>query len=89
MSYFWIIINNFISQFPSTAQKLHLDVQMGEHSIDHSIAKTKDSMEFLENSLSHLIDQMMYITKQQDHQRVNENYFYLSIYQVINQPKVK
>lgn len=53
---------------------------MGEHTIDRSTAKTKDTMEILENSLSHLIDQMLYIARQQEYQRVNPN--------PINQPEV-
>lgn len=54
-------------------QKLHLDIQMGEHSLDRSSDRTKDNMETLENSLRHLIDQMMYITKQQEYQRVSKH----------------
>ncbi|XP_045885959.1 transmembrane emp24 domain-containing protein 11 [Micropterus dolomieu] len=55
--------------------KVHLDVQMGEHSIDPNTKKTKDNMETLENSLSHLIDQMMYITRHQEYQREKEEVF--------------
>lgn len=51
-----------------------MDVQMGEHSIDPNTKKTKDNMETLENSLSHLIDQMMYITRHQEYQRVNKHF---------------
>lgn len=47
---------------------------MGEHSIDRHVDKTKDNMVTLENSLNHLIDQMTYITRQQEHQRVNEHF---------------
>ncbi|XP_055080601.1 transmembrane emp24 domain-containing protein 11 isoform X2 [Periophthalmus magnuspinnatus] len=54
---------------------LHLDIQMGEHSIDRNTDKTKDNMEILENSLSHLRDQMLYITKQQEYQREKEETF--------------
>lgn len=71
----YIFENNLL--IPPTAQKLHLNVQMGEHLTDHSTDKTKDNMEILENSLSHLIDQMVYITKHQEYHRVNE---YLSIF---------
>lgn len=53
-------------------QKLHLDIQMGEHPIDPNTEKTKDNMEALENSLKYLIDQMTYITRQQAYQRVNK-----------------
>lgn len=55
--------------------KLHLDVQMGEHSIDPNTDRTKDNMQTLESSLSHLIEQMVYITRQQDYQREKEETF--------------
>lgn len=51
---------------------------MGEHSIDPNTDKTKDNMETLEESLSHLIDQMMYIARHQDYQRVNKHFTVLS-----------
>ena len=51
---------------------------MGEHSINPKTDKTKDNMETLENSLSHLIDQMMYIIRQQEYQRVNKYFTVLS-----------
>ncbi|XP_010741242.1 transmembrane emp24 domain-containing protein 11 isoform X1 [Larimichthys crocea] len=63
------------SVFAGERLKLHLDVQMGEHSTDHHAVKTKDNMETLENSLTHLIDQMMYITRQQEYQREKEEVF--------------
>ncbi|XP_069576152.1 transmembrane emp24 domain-containing protein 11 [Brachyistius frenatus] len=55
--------------------KLHLDVQMGEHSIDPHADRTKNNMETLENSLRHLRDQMMYIGRQQEYQREKEEAF--------------
>ncbi|KAK2848879.1 hypothetical protein Q5P01_008713 [Channa striata] len=61
--------------FAAERLKLHLDVQMGEHSIDHNTDKTKDNMVTLENNLSHLMDQMIYITKQQEYQREKEEVF--------------
>lgn len=57
-------------------QKLHLDVQMGEHTIERNTDTTKDNMQTLENGLSHLIDQMVYIIRQQEYQRVKEKYFH-------------
>ncbi|TKS72819.1 Transmembrane emp24 domain-containing protein 11 [Collichthys lucidus] len=63
------------SVFAEERLKLHLDVQMGEHSIDHHAVKTKDNMETLENSLTHLIDQMIYIARQQEYQREKEEVF--------------
>ncbi|XP_068563016.1 transmembrane emp24 domain-containing protein 11 [Cebidichthys violaceus] len=61
--------------FAAERLKLHLDVQMGEHSIDPKPDKTKNNMEVLENSLKHLKDQMMYITSQQEYQREKEEVF--------------
>ncbi|XP_034037572.1 transmembrane emp24 domain-containing protein 11 [Thalassophryne amazonica] len=64
------------SVFAGERLKLHLDVQMGEHVIDHSTdKKTKDNMQTLENILNHLTDQMVYITRQQVYQREKEEMF--------------
>ncbi|XP_056295457.1 probable E3 SUMO-protein ligase RNF212 isoform X2 [Pseudoliparis swirei] len=61
--------------FSGERLKLHLDVQMGEHPIDPKTDETKNNMEVLENSLRHLVDQMMYITRQQEYQREKEEVF--------------
>ncbi|KAM9849805.1 transmembrane emp24 domain-containing protein 11 [Aulostomus maculatus] len=63
------------SVFAGESLKLHLDVQMGEHSIDPNVDKTKVNMKTLETSLSHLIDQMVFITRQQEYQREKEETF--------------
>ncbi|XP_022054875.1 transmembrane emp24 domain-containing protein 11 [Acanthochromis polyacanthus] len=63
------------SVFAGERLKLHLDVQMGEHSVDPNADRTKSNMETLENSLSHLIEQMTYITRQQEYQREKEEVF--------------
>lgn len=51
-------------------KRVHLDVQMGEHSIDPTAVKAKDTVKTMEFSLQHLIDQMTYISRQQNYQRV-------------------
>lgn len=43
---------------------------MGEHATDPSALKTRDNMEALENNLVHLTEQMTYIRRQQEYQRV-------------------
>lgn len=53
-------------------QRLHLDIQIGEHPVDHNAQKAKKGMENLENSLTHLRDQMINIIRYQDYQRVNK-----------------
>lgn len=55
------------------AQKVHLDVQMGKHTLDPNAAKAKDTMKAMEYNLQHLIDQMWYISRQQDFQRVSKH----------------
>ncbi|XP_029918205.1 transmembrane emp24 domain-containing protein 11 [Myripristis murdjan] len=63
------------SVFAEERMKLHLDVQMGEHSIDPGVEKTKGDLQTMENRLRHLIDQMMYITRHQEYQREKEETF--------------
>ncbi|XP_017272921.1 transmembrane emp24 domain-containing protein 11 [Kryptolebias marmoratus] len=63
------------SVFAGEKMKLHLDVQLGEHSVDPDIDRTKDNLKTLENSLKHLRDQMVFITKQQEYQREKEEVF--------------
>jgi len=59
--------------FSLYAQKVHLDVQMGEHTTDPNAAEAKDTMEAMEYNLQHLIDQMHYISRQQHFQRVSKH----------------
>uniref|UniRef100_A0A3B5BKD9 Transmembrane emp24 domain-containing protein 11-like n=1 Tax=Stegastes partitus TaxID=144197 RepID=A0A3B5BKD9_9TELE len=54
---------------------LHLDVQMGEHSVDPTAERAKSNMESLQNSLSHLAEQMVYIIRHQAYQRDKEEAF--------------
>ncbi|CAL8262277.1 unnamed protein product [Lota lota] len=63
------------SVFAKERLKLHLDVQMGEHPIERGSKKTKENLHTIDKSLTHMIDQMMYITKQQEHQREKEEVF--------------
>ncbi|XP_067104399.1 transmembrane emp24 domain-containing protein 11 [Osmerus mordax] len=63
------------SVFAAERLKIHLDIQMGEHSIDPNAEKAKDTVQTMENSLSHLIDQIQYISRQQDFQREREETF--------------
>ncbi|TNM98880.1 hypothetical protein fugu_013444 [Takifugu bimaculatus] len=58
------------SVFAGEKLRFHLDIQMGEHPVDHNSDKTKGSLENLENSLTHLRGQMISILRQQEYQRV-------------------
>lgn len=74
----WLIVNINFCLKNFAIQKLHLDVQMGEFTVGHNTDRTKDSMEALENSLRHLTEQMIHITRQQEFQRVNKYFPALS-----------
>ncbi|XP_077388961.1 transmembrane emp24 domain-containing protein 11 [Festucalex cinctus] len=63
------------SVFAGERLKLHLDVQIGEHVLNPKADGTKDDLKTLEYSLQHLIDQMVFITRQQDYQREKEEIF--------------
>ncbi|KAM4585983.1 transmembrane emp24 domain-containing protein 11 [Fundulus diaphanus] len=63
------------SVFAGERLKLHLDVQMGEHSIDPSVDRTKDNLQTLEDNLQHLISQMTHITRLQEYHREKEELF--------------
>ncbi|XP_066504806.1 transmembrane emp24 domain-containing protein 11 [Hoplias malabaricus] len=63
------------SVFAGERLKVHLDIQMGEHSIDPTVEKTKDTVKNIEFKIKHLIDQIQYISKQQDFQREREETF--------------
>ncbi|MEQ2313229.1 hypothetical protein AMECASPLE_039547, partial [Ameca splendens] len=65
------------SVFAGERLKLHLDVQMGEHSIGPNVDRTKDNLLTLESNLQHLIGQMTYITRQQEYNREKEEHFRL------------
>lgn len=71
---FWwkLCMNRYlkINTYCVPVQKVHLDVQMVEHTIDPSAVKTKDTIESVEFKIQHLIGQMHYIRKQQDFERV-------------------
>ncbi|XP_053486980.1 transmembrane emp24 domain-containing protein 9 [Ictalurus furcatus] len=63
------------SVFANERLKVHLDVQMVEHTIDPSAVKTKDTIESVEFKIQHLISQMQFISKQQDFERGREETF--------------
>lgn len=68
-------MTTFFHVFFFLFQKLNLDIQMGEHIIDHHAERTKDGMQNLEQILNHLTDQAILITRHQGHQRVNNESF--------------
>lgn len=53
------------------AQRIHLDIRVGEHDLDAAIAQAKDKVNEVSFKLEHLIEQIEQIVKEQNHQRVS------------------
>ncbi|MBN3323723.1 TMD11 protein, partial [Atractosteus spatula] len=61
--------------FAGDKLRVHLDVQIGEHTLDPSSVKAKDTVRALEYRLMHLIEEVRHIIKQQNYQREREETF--------------
>uniref|UniRef100_UPI00398E5298 transmembrane emp24 domain-containing protein 11-like n=1 Tax=Pristiophorus japonicus TaxID=55135 RepID=UPI00398E5298 len=64
-----------IAVFAENKLRVHLDIQVGEHSMDESLDKTKDKLNEVEERIQYLLEQMQHIYKQQDYQRSREEEF--------------
>ncbi|MBN3305598.1 TMD11 protein, partial [Amia calva] len=64
-----------LSVFAGDKMKLHLDVQFGEHTLDQSTIKTKDTVKGVEYRIMHLIQEIRQISKEQNYQREREETF--------------
>lgn len=59
-------------------QRVHLDIQVGEHAIDYANVAQKEKLSELQLRVRQLLDQVEQITKEQNYQRVillNISYF--------------
>lgn len=52
-------------------QRVHLDIQVGEHAIDYATVAQKDKLTELQLRVRQLLDQVDQITKEQNYQRVS------------------
>ena len=52
------------------AQRIHLDIQVGEHANDYQQIAAKDKLTELQLRVRQLLDQVEQITKEQNYQRV-------------------
>lgn len=59
------------SSFPLFAQRIHLDIRVGEHDLDAAIAQAKDKVNEVSFKLEHLIEQIEQVVKEQNYQRVS------------------
>ena len=51
-------------------QRVHLDIQVGEHAVDYQQIQAKDKLSELQLRIRQLLDQVEQITKEQNYQRV-------------------
>ena len=52
-------------------QRVHLDIQVGEHAIDYQQIQAKDKLTELQLRIRQLLDQVEQVTKEQNYQRVS------------------
>ena len=52
-------------------QRVHLDIQVGEHAINYADVAQKEKLSELQLRVRQLLDQVEQITKEQNYQRVN------------------
>ena len=52
-------------------QRVHLDIQVGEHAVDYQQVAAKDKLTELQLRIRQLLDQVEMITKEQNYQRVS------------------
>ena len=53
-------------------QRVHLDIQVGEHAIDYANVAQKEKLSELQLRVRQLLDQVEQITKEQNYQRVRD-----------------
>ena len=52
-------------------QRVHLDIQVGEHAVDYAHVAQKEKLSELQLRVRQLLDQVEQITKEQNYQRVS------------------
>ena len=57
-------------------QRVHLDIQVGEHAIDYANVAQKEKLSELQLRVRQLLDQVEQITKEQNYQRVRLDLIY-------------
>ncbi len=68
-----------IPYLPFPLQRVHLDIQVGEHANDYQQIAAKDKLTELQLRVRQLLDQVEQITKEQNYQRVREKCLQLII----------
>jgi emp24/gp25L/p24 family/GOLD len=66
----WNGIGNESSLKRHFFQRVHLDIQVGEHAVDYAHVAQKEKLSELQLRVRQLLDQVEQITKEQNYQRV-------------------
>jgi hypothetical protein len=69
-------------------QRVHLDIQVGEHAIDYQVIQSKDKLSELQLRIRQLLDQVEQITKEQNYQRVSYHSQFIYTDISINKQKI-
>lgn len=69
------LYSNSSSWFSGTQLRVHLDIQVGEHTIDYANTAQKEKFTELQLKIRQLLDQVEQITKEQNYQRYREERF--------------
>ncbi|XP_010639970.1 transmembrane emp24 domain-containing protein 11 [Fukomys damarensis] len=64
-----------LMSFGGSRLRIHLDIRVGEHDLDVTIAQAKDKVNEVTFKLEHLIEQIEQILKEQNYQRDREENF--------------
>lgn len=67
--------SNSTTWFSGTQLRVHLDIQVGEHTIDYQNVQQKEKLTELQLRVRQLLDQVDQITKEQNYQRYREERF--------------
>lgn len=59
-------------------QRVHIDIQVGEHAIDYNQVAKKEKLSELQLRIRQLLDQVDQITKEQGYQRVSRTSVFCS-----------
>lgn len=69
------LYSNSTAWFSGTQLKVHLDIQVGDHTIDYANLAQKEKLSKLHLRVRQLLDQVEQITKEQNYQRYREERF--------------
>ncbi|XP_068797138.1 transmembrane emp24 domain-containing protein 11 isoform X2 [Struthio camelus] len=65
----------FVTVTTPSAERIHLDIRVGEHFLDEAIAQAKDKVNEVNFRMEHLIEQIQHISKEQNYEREREENF--------------